>query len=335
MTLKAVISGVSGQDGSFLADMLVQKGYEVHGIMRRYSSPNLSNIKHLISKDAIHLVEADLTDSRSLTHILEQTKPDEFYNLGAMSHVGTSYTQPETTLQVTGLGALRVYEACRQVSPRTRVYQASSSEQFGNVPPKGADRRLAEEDEFQPVSPYGCAKVLAHQLGQIYRTSYGLHISMGILFNHESEHRGTNFVTRKITLALARMKCGLQDTLQLGNLDAVRDWGYAPEYVDAMWRMLQQDEPGDFVIATGQGHTVRDFLAEAWRVAGLEGPWQSRVTVDSGQHRPMDIHRLVGNASLANVILGWEPATDFAGLTRIMMDHDMRIAEKEVQHART
>lgn len=326
--MKAIVTGVMGQDGSFLADLLVSKGYEVHGVIRRYSSPNFVNIQHLVDRDAIHLHEGDLTDARSLLNIFELIRPDEIFNLGSMSHVGTSFGQPEVTVQSAGLGALRVFEAVRQTCPRARVYQASSSEMYGNVPPKD-QTGLSEQDILQPASPYGAAKVLAHHLAHIYRTSYDMHISCGILFNHESERRGTNFVTRKITRGLARIKYGLQKNLSLGNLDAVRDWGYAPEYVDAMWRMVKQDEPGDYVVATGHGWTVHQFLREAMKHAGMDESYRDRILVDEAQKRPNDIEWLIGNPAKAKAAFGWQATILMPEIARRMVNHDLALAEAE------
>jgi len=323
---KALVTGVLGQDGSYLADLLVAKGYEVHGVTRRYSSPNLQNIQHLLATDAIHVHEADVTDGASLRAIMATVKPDEVYLLAAQSHVGTSFSQPEATLDVTGLGALRALEAVRDVWPRARVYQASSSECFGNAPPRAPDGRLDEGDRFQPASPYGAAKVMAHHLAHVYRHAYGLHVSCGLLFNHESPRRGVNFVTRKITRGLARIHHGLQDALYLGNLDAVRDWGDARDYVEAMHTMLQQDQPDDYVIATGEGHTVREFLAVARAL--LDVP-PDCVVVDPSQRRPYDVDRLVGNPEKARARLGWKHVTGFSDLVASMVRHDRELAAGE------
>lgn len=337
MSKRALITGIAGQDGSYLADFLLTKGYEVYGVVRRYTQPSFPNIQHLLEADAIRLIEADLSDRRSLETAMETSQPDECYNLGAMSHVGVSFTQPELTLDVTGLGAWRVFEAARRHAPRARVYQAGSSEMFGNAITEYGLSAADEETRFRPCSPYGVAKLTAHHLARVYRASYGLHISSGILFNHESERRGHNFVTRKITLGLARIAHGTQETLTLGNVGAVRDWGYAPEYMEAAWRMLQHDQPGEWVVATGVGRTVQGFLdaslAEVKRVTGkdLSGHVQSQPS----EHRQHDVDVLVGDASKARNDLGWSPRTRFDGLVTLMVAHDLAKVKEEVANGRS
>lgn len=332
--MRALVTGCSGQDGSFLCDQLVKKGYEVHGVVRRYSRPYYPNIQHLLDKEAITLHEADLSDLPSLEAIVHTVKPDEVYNLGSMSHVGTSFAQPELTLDVTGLGAWRLLEAVRRHSKHARFYQASSSEMFGNSISRLGLERADERTPMEPVSPYGSAKLLAHHMVRIYRESYGMFVSSGILFNHESQYRGSNFLTRKVTLGLARIANHRSGALRLGNLNAVRDWGYAPEYTDAMWRMLQYDKPGEWVIATGQGHSIQDFLdasIKEVRRRGIDLP-ENVATSSPNELRPMDIHWLVGDASKAATELGWRPQTDFEGLVRIMVGHDLEQARREALH---
>jgi len=325
--MKALITGVSGQDGSYLAELLLSKGYEVHGIVRRYTIPSFPNIAHLLEKDAVVLHEADLLDMGSLETVIAAVKPDECYSLAAMSHVGTSFTQPDYTAQATGMGAVRVFEAVRRHARGARVYQASSSEMFGNVQTELGIEKGDELGPFRPVSPYGIAKLQAHHAARMYRESYGMHVSCGILYNHESARRGTQFVTRKITLGLARIAYGLQGSLELGNLSAVRDWGHAPEYTDAMWRMLQADTPGDFVVATGVGSNVAGFLG----IAVDEVAKRTGVSVESlmsavhsvpSQKRPTDIDRLVGNAAKAKAQLGWEAKLNFEDVARVMAVSD-------------
>lgn len=311
-------------DGSHLADFLVAKGYEVHGVVRRHSTPSYRHLQHLIEKDAIVLHEADVTDQHSLNVVMERVKPDEVYNLAAQSHVGTSFDQPDLTLEVTGLGALRVLEAVSHYAPRARVYQASSSEMYGNVDVGVLD----EKTHLSPVSPYGAAKVLAHHIARLYRVAYGMHVSSGILFNHESERRGPLFVTRKITLGLARIKCGQAKVLRLGNLDAVRDWGYAPEYVEGMWRMLQREKPGEWVLATGEGHKVETFLVRAMQALGMDPADQTMIEVTPAQKRPTDIQRLVGDPSRANFELGWSAKTRFPDLVKRMAEYDLELVRK-------
>lgn len=329
MTKRALITGLTGQDGSYLAELLLSKGYEVYGLRRRSSSFNTFRIDHLI-KDFRHdknarlfLAYADLADSTSMVKLLYKLKPDEIYNLGAQSHVHVSFEIPEYTGDITGLGTVRILEAVRETGVPARVYQASSSEMFGSTqPPQN------EESSFHPRSPYACAKVYSHHIVINYRESYGMFACSGILFNHESPRRGENFVTRKITRAIARIKQGLQKKLYLGNLDARRDWGYAPEYVEAMWRMLQQDEPDDFVIATGESHSVKEFLVVAFEYAGLD--WEKYVEIDPQYYRPAEVNDLIGDATKAKDKLGWQWKTGFADLVRIMVDADIQLLNKQL-----
>jgi GDPmannose 4,6-dehydratase len=317
----AVITGVTGQDGSYLAELLLGKGYRVHGLVRRSSSFNTERIDHIYQdpqtpeRDLV-LHYADLSDGISLSSLLNTIRPDEIYNLGAQSHVRVSFDSPLYTGDVTGMGSLRLLEAVRASGIDTRVYQASSSEMFGATPPPQNERT-----PFHPRSPYGCAKVFAYWNTVNYRESYGMYATNGILFNHESPRRGETFVTRKITRAVARIQAGLQDRLYLGNLEAVRDWGYAPEYVEAMWRMLQQDQPDDYVVATGTAASVREFCEHAFDAAGLD--WAEYVRYDPKYDRPAEVDSLIGDASKAEALLGWKPEVDFHELTRIMVEADI------------
>jgi GDPmannose 4,6-dehydratase len=325
---KALVTGISGQDGSYLAELLLDKGYEVHGIVRRSSSFNTDRIDHLYHdphETGVRLFThyGDLSDPVALTKLLYELQPDEIYHLGAQSHVRVSFDIPEYTFDVTGAGTLRLLEAIREAGVKTRFYQASSSEMFGAAPPP-----QAETTPFHPRSPYAVAKVAAYWAAVNYREAYGMFASNGILFNHESERRGETFVTRKITRAVARIKHGLQDKLYLGNLDARRDWGYAPDYVDAMWRMLQVDEPDDFVVATGEAHTVREFLEQAFRHAGLE--WEPHVEIDPRYFRPSEVDALLGDASKARDTLGWEPRVGFGELVQLMVEADMVALEDQL-----
>jgi GDPmannose 4,6-dehydratase len=330
MPKRALITGLTGQDGSYLAELLLSKGYEVHGLRRRSSSFNTERVDHLITdfrhdeNAKLFLVYGDLADATSLSRLLFNLQPDEIYNLGAQSHVHVSFEMPEYTGDVTGLGAVRILEAVRESGIDTRVYQASSSEMFGSTPPP-----QSETTPFHPRSPYGCAKVYAHHITVNYRESYGMHVSSGILFNHESPRRGENFVTRKITRAVARIAKGLQDKLYLGNLDAKRDWGYAPEYVEAMWMMLQQEEPDDYVIATGEAHSVREFVSAAFAHVGLH--WQDFVEIDPVYYRPAEVDHLIGDASKARTRLGWEPKIGFTELVQIMVDADVELLEERLR----
>jgi len=321
---KALITGITGQDGSYLADLLLEKGYEVHGIIRRASTFNTSRIDHLYADPHINGVRmflhyGDLSDSVNLVKLLYDLKPDEIYHLGAQSHVRVSFDIPEYTSDVTGVGTIRILEAIREVGLRSRFYQASSSEMFG----KAQQVPQTEKTPFWPRSPYGVAKTFAYWATVNYRESYGLCASNGILFNHESPRRGETFVTRKISRAVAAIKHGLQKELFLGTLDAKRDWGYAPEYVEGMWRILQQDEGDDFVLATGETHSVREFVEEAFLHVDLD--WQEFVKHDSRYERPAEVDLLIGDPSKAKKILGWEPKVRFRELVRIMVDADMEL----------
>jgi GDPmannose 4,6-dehydratase len=329
MSKKALISGITGQDGSYLAELLLGKGYEVHGIIRRSSTFNTDRIDHLYQDPHVHGVKlflhyGDLSDSASLMKFLHDLQPDEIYHLGAQSHVRVSFDIPEYTGNVTGLGTTRLLEAIRETTPKARFYQASSSEMYGLV--QAVPQR--EDTPFYPRSPYGAAKVYAHWMTVNYRESYGLHASNGILFNHESPRRGETFVTRKITRAIARIKAGLQKELYLGNLDARRDWGYAPEFVEAMWLMLQQEKGDDFVVATGETHSVREFLEESFGVANLD--WNQFVKIDSRYFRPAEVDLLIGDAAKARRILGWQPKTSFQELVRIMVEADCDLLARQL-----
>lgn len=321
MPKKALITGITGQDGSYLAELLLSKGYVVAGLIRRSSTTRLDRISHI--QDRVQLVSGDLLDSRSLQRVLEEVEPDEVYNLAAQSFVPESWTQPILTGEVTALGVTRLLDAIHMVNPKIKFYQASTSEMFGNakeVPQK-------ETTPFYPRSPYGVAKVYGHWITVNYRESYGLFACSGILFNHESPRRGLEFVTRKITYAVARIEIGLQSELLLGNLEARRDWGYAPDYVEAMWRMLQQDEPRDYVIATGETHSVREWVTEAFAAVGLD--WQRYVRVDEKLVRPADVELLVGDASLAESVLGWKAKVKFPELVRLMVEADRKVVARE------
>lgn len=329
MSKRALIFGVTGQDGSYLAELLVQKGYEVYGVRRRSSGFFATQrIDHLVDETIGYLPQVrlrygDLGDASSLVKLIYSLKPDEIYNLAAQSHVHVSFEVPEYTADVTGVGALRVFEAARETGVATRIYQASSSEMFGSIPPP-----QSEKTPFHPRSPYGCSKVFAYHVGVNYRESYGMFICNGILFNHESPRRGENFVTRKVTRAVARIRRGLQDKLHLGNMEARRDWGYAPEYVDAMWRMLQQEAPRDYVVATGESHSVREFVEVAFRHAGLN--WQDYVETDPRYYRPAEVDDLVGDASRAKAELGWEAKVNFQQLVAIMVDADLALIDRQL-----
>ncbi|MEV7420236.1 GDP-mannose 4,6-dehydratase [Streptomyces sp. NPDC089919] len=328
MSKTALITGVTGQDGSYLAELLLSKGYTVHGLVRRSSSFNTERIDHIYqdpqtANRSFVLHHADLSDGVALVNLLRDIQPDEVYNLGAQSHVRVSFDAPLYTGDVTGLGALRLLEAIRASGVDTRIYQASSSEMFGATPPP-----QNEATPFHPRSPYGAAKVFAYWTTVNYREAYGMYAVNGILFNHESPRRGETFVTRKITRAVARIKAGLQDRLYLGNLDAVRDWGYAPEYVDAMWRMLQQDEPTDYVVATGVPATVRQFVESSFAHVGLD--WNEYVRYDPKYERPSEVDALIGDASKAQELLGWKPTVMVEELARIMVDADVRQVEDQL-----
>lgn len=319
---RALITGITGQDGSYLADLLLSKGYEVHGIIRRASSFNTGRIDHLYQDPHVHGVRlflhyGDLADSVNLVKLVYNLQPEEIYHLGAQSHVRVSFDIPEYTADVTGIGTIRILDAIREAGVRTRFYQASSSEMFGKV----QEVPQTEKTPFWPRSPYGAAKVFAYWATVNYRESYGLHASNGILFNHESPRRGETFVTRKISRAVARIKFGLDNALFLGNLDARRDWGYAPEYVEGMWLMLQQDEPDDYILATNETHTVREFAEKAFAHVGLN--WKEFVQHDKRYERPAEVDLLIGNGAKAKKKLGWEPKIRFDDLVRIMVDADM------------
>jgi GDPmannose 4,6-dehydratase len=313
----ALITGITGQDGSYLAELLLEKGYEVHGVVRRSSTERFERIEHL--RDQITLHQADLLDHRSLVDALRTAQPDEVYNLAAMSFVAVSWIQPTLTAEFTGVGVTRMLEAVREVCPEARFYQASSSEMFGKV------RQVPQNEltPFYPRSPYGVAKVYGHFITVNYRESYDLHASSGILFNHESPRRGLEFVTRKITWHAAAIRLGLADKLHLGNLEAERDWGYAKDYVEAMWMMVQRDAPADYVIATGVAHSVRDCLEIAFDQAGVDV--DERVVIDNSLKRPAEVDHLVGDASKASRELGWGPGTSFEELIRLMVDADYQL----------
>jgi len=316
----ALITGVTGQDGSYLAEFLLGIGYEVHGLLRRSSYPNTARIEHLRSHPHLHLHYGDLSDSSRMVRLLLDTKPDEIYNLAAQSHVMMSFGEPEYTGNTTGLGSLRLLEALRILKLDARYYQASSSEMFGASPPP-----QNESTPFHPRSPYGVAKVYAHWITRNYRESYGIFAVNGMLFNHESPRRGENFVTRKITKAVAEISLGTRDSLALGNLDARRDWGYAPEFVQAMWLMLQADEPQDFVVGTGSSFSVQEFVQAAFEYRGLN--WVDYVSFDQGLTRPAEVDDLVGDASLAHEALGWKAKIAGLDLVPIMVDADIRAIE--------
>nr|MBA2600052.1 GDP-mannose 4,6-dehydratase [Actinomycetota bacterium] len=324
----ALITGVTGQDGSYLAELLLGKGYEVHGVIRRASSFNTQRLD-AIYRDPhevgvrFRMHYGDLSDSGSLVNLIRQLEPDEIYHLGAQTHVKVSFDVPEYTSDATGMGTVRILEAIRSSGISTRFYQASSSEMFGSAPPP-----QNEDTPFHPRSPYGVAKVFAHWMTVNYREAYGMFATNGILHNHESPRRGETFVTRKISRAVARIKAGLQEKLYLGNLDATRDWGYAPEYVEAMWMMLQHDTPDDFVIATGEGHTVREFAQVAFGHADLD--WEQYVEVDPDYYRPAEVDKLIGDPSKAKRVLGWEPRTNFEELARLMVNADVKLLEDEL-----
>jgi GDPmannose 4,6-dehydratase len=327
---RALITGITGQDGSYLAELLLAKGYEVHGVIRRASTFNTDRIDHLYAdpheSPALYLHYGDLSEGRVISQILERYGPQEIYNLGAQSHVRVSFDQPEYTADVVGLGTLRLLEAVRDYSTRSsarvKVYQAGSSEMYGAAPPP-----QDEETPFHPRSPYAVSKVAAHWFARNYREAYGMFITNGILFNHESPRRGETFVTRKITRAIGRIKEGLQQKLYLGNLDAYRDWGFAGDYVEAMWLMLQQDEPDDYVVATGESHSVREFLEGAFAYAGLD--WRKHVEIDQRYFRPSEVNHLQGDASKARAKLGWTPQVLFTELMQMMVDQDWDLARRE------
>ncbi len=312
---RALITGITGQDGSYLAELLLDKGYEVFGVIRRLSAPNVGRIQHLLNR--ITLLQGDLLDQLSLIKAVERAQPDEFYNLGAMSFVPASWDQPMLTGEFNAQGVTRALEAVRSVNPRIRFYQASSSEMYGRV----REVPQTELTPFYPRSPYGVTKVYGHYITVNYRESYDLFAVSGILFNHESPRRGIEFVTRKVTDGVARIKLGLAETIKLGNLDACRDWGFAGDYVRAMWLMLQQDTPDDYVIATGEAHSVKELVEVAFAHAGLD--WQKHVGVDPAFLRPAEVDHLIGSPAKAKQRLGWEPSVDFKGLVHMMVDADL------------
>ena len=325
---RALITGITGQDGSYLAELLLNKGYEVHGIVRRSSTFGTERIEHLYRDPhrpevKLRLHYGDLTDGSGLRHALSAVRPDEIYNLAAQSHVRVSFDQPEYTAETGAVGTLRLLEAIRDVVPTCRFYNASSSEMFGLV----AETPQRETTPFHPRSPYACAKLFAHWQTINYREAYNLFACNGILFNHESPRRGETFVTRKITRAATRIKLGLQDKLYLGNLDAKRDWGFAGDYVEAMWLMLQQERPDDYVVATGETHAVSEFLDEVFGY--LELDWRKSVEQDPRYLRPAEVDLLLGDASKARRVLGWNPKVTFKGLVRMMVDADMKLAQRE------
>ena len=341
---KALITGITGQDGSYLAEFLLENGYEVHGIVRRSSLTNTGRIDHLLEKNAVTLHDGDLSDSASIIRIVAEVRPDEIYNLAAQSHVQVSFDVPEYSGDVDAIGVLRVLEAVRilGLTKTCKVYQASTSELYGKV----EEIPQKETTPFHPYSPYAVAKQYGFWITKEYREAYGMFAVSGILFNHESERRGENFVTRKITLAAGRIACGLQDHLELGNLDSLRDWGYAKDYVECMWLILQQDKPEDFVIATGVQHTVRDFTEKAFAHVGIELRWEGKgvdekgydkktgkmlVCVNPKWFRPTDVDNLWGDPTKAKTVLGWNPQkTSYEELVKIMAEHDLKLAQKEV-----
>ncbi len=317
-TNKALITGITGQDGSYLTEFLLEKGYEVYGIIRKSSTFSTERLDHLDihpNFKNLHLLYGDLQDASGFINLIHEIKPNEVYNLAAQSHVKVSFQTPVGTCDVAGLSALRLFEAVRSSDPSIKIYQASSSEMFGSAPPP-----QNEKSRFQPRSPYAAAKTFAHMIAQNYRESYGMHISNGILFNHESPRRSPTFVTRKITLAAAKIKLGLQNNLQLGNLDAVRDWGYAKEYVEAMWRMIQMPTPKDYVIATGIGASVKDFLETSFDCLDLD--YKNYVTISEEFFRPSEVDALIGDATVAKKELGWSHNMNWQGLAELMTKHD-------------
>jgi GDPmannose 4,6-dehydratase len=325
--MKALITGITGQDGSYLAELLLGKGYEVHGIIRRSSNFNTQRIDHLYkdphsADNKLHLHYGDLTDGVLLTNLIREIEPQEIYNLGAQSHVMVSFSVPEYTAQVDAVGTIRMLEAIRSSKLDCRYYQASTSELFGSTPPPQSEKSL-----FQPRSPYAAAKLYGYWVTRNYREAYGIHATNGILFNHESPRRGETFVTRKITRAVARIKQGKQEKLYLGNLEAVRDWGYAPEYVESMWLMLQQETPNDFVVATGVGATVRDFAQQSFSHVGLD--WEEFVVVDDRYQRPTEVEALIGDPTQAEKVLGWKATTHWNSLAKLMVDADVKLEEEK------
>lgn len=322
MAKKALITGITGQDGSYLADLLLKKEYKVYGLVRRLSTPNTENIKHLL--DQVELISGDLLDQKSLQDAIVESEPDEVYNLAAQSFVKTSWNQAVLTGEYTAIGVTRVLEAIRAINPKIKFYQASSSEMFGKV----TETPQKETTRFYPRSPYGVAKVYGHYITVNYRESYDMFACSGILFNHESPRRGIEFVTRKITHAVARISLGKQKKITLGNLDSKRDWGFAGDYVDAMWRMLQQETPDDYVIATGETHSIQDFVKEAFKVIGIEN-WADYVEANNPKFmRPAEVDFLIGDSSKAKKVLGWEPTTSFKELVEMMVHSDIALEKK-------
>lgn len=322
MQKNALITGITGQDGSYLAELLLDKGYNVFGMVRRSSTENFERIEHI--RDKVTLVQADLLDQMSLITCIGESEPDEIYNLAAQSFVPTSWTKPVLTAEFTALGVTRMLEAMRLVKPEARFYQASSSEMFGKV----IETPQTEQTPFHPRSPYGVAKVYGHFITVNYRESYDLYACSGILFNHESPRRGYEFVTRKVTDGVARIKLGLEKELRLGNLDAQRDWGYAGDYVEMMWRMLQQDEPYDFVICSGETHSVKDLVETSFGYAGLD--WEDHVVIDERFVRPAEVDVLIGDPKTAKDRLGWEPKVTFQEMIQMMVDSDLEIVQAEI-----
>jgi GDPmannose 4,6-dehydratase len=330
LTKKALITGITGQDGSYLAELLLSKGYEVHGVKRRSSSFNTARIDSILPDwheraARLFLHFADLSDSTSLIKLLYRLQPDEIYHLGAQSHVKVSFEIPEYTADVTALGTIRLLEAIRETGIKTRFYQASSSEMFGRTP----EVPQKETTPFRPSSPYACSKLFAHWMTVNYRESYQLFACNGILFNHESPRRGETFVSRKITRGVARIRAGVQDKLYMGNLEAKRDWGYTPEYVEAMWQMMQLDKPDDFVVATGQTHTVREFIEHAFDHVGLD--WKKYIEIDPTYFRPTEVDILLGDASKAERVFGWRPKVKFPDLVKIMVDADVKLLGDQLE----
>jgi GDPmannose 4,6-dehydratase len=339
MTKKALITGITGQDGSYLAELLLDKGYEVHGIIRRLSTPNEKNIENI--KDKLILSSADLSDQNSINSVMKEIMPDEVYNLASQSFVPASFSQPILTGDVTGLGVTRMLEGIRLINEGAKFYQASTSELFGIA----HETPQRETTQFHPRSPYGVAKLYGHYITVNYRESYDLFAASGILFNHESERRGLEFVTRKITSTVAEIKHGIKEVLEMGNLDAKRDWGYAKDYVEAMWMMLQQEKPEDYVISTGETHTVREFVTESFKTAGMDVEWTgegmnevgavdgvTRVKVNPRFYRPAEVNLLLGDSTKAKTNMGWEPKHKFDDLVKIMMDHDLKEVESNLRY---
>ena len=320
----ALITGITGQDGSYLAELLLGKGYRVYGLIRRHAVPFFPNIHHILDK--IILLDADMADSSSLLSAIKASEPDEIYHLAAQSYVGVSFTQPTYTGDITGLGVTRLLESVRTVLPSARIYNASSSELFGGC----MTEPLTEETAPEPVSPYAVAKLYGHRMAQVYRSAYGMFVANGILFNHESPRRGPEFVTRKISLGVAKIALGMAEKIRLGNLDALRDWGYAPEYVEAMWRMLQTKEAGDYVIATRTKHSVREFLELAFRHVGVSD-FSKFVQIDPALQRPSDVPSLIGDPSKARAELGWKPAMQFEDLVRCIVEADLKLVSESEQ----